>query len=187
MELKKSVWALSDWATSTSQLRMGAGPLFTPSTLTIHAATAIAPTITMMAHQMLMSASAYPVHGDFLVRHRPIEISINLPVAFFQKPGAIPDLWRRMPDHPAFDGMVIKINGGEARGRNQTIAVPVLQLEITAGTLFYGHPRAQQLGRNFEPIAKLRSFYCSNVPITADRNKIALCVLTYRTVRSRIA
>jgi EAL domain-containing protein (putative c-di-GMP-specific phosphodiesterase class I) len=50
---------------------------------------------------------------DFVVRYRPIEIAINLPVAFFQKPGAIPDLWRRMPDHPAFDGMVIEINGAE--------------------------------------------------------------------------
>ena len=50
---------------------------------------------------------------NFVVRHGPIEIAINLPIAFFQKPGAIPDLWKRMPDHPAFDGVVIEINGVE--------------------------------------------------------------------------
>jgi EAL domain-containing protein (putative c-di-GMP-specific phosphodiesterase class I) len=51
---------------------------------------------------------------DFVIRRGPIEIAINLPIAFLQKPGAIPELWRRMPNHPAFDGMVIEINGVEA-------------------------------------------------------------------------
>jgi EAL domain-containing protein (putative c-di-GMP-specific phosphodiesterase class I) len=50
---------------------------------------------------------------DFSTQRRPIEIAINIPMAFFQEPEAIPDLCGRLPNHPAFEGMLIEINGVE--------------------------------------------------------------------------
>jgi len=49
----------------------------------------------------------------FLDKHGHIDISINLPVAFLGDPEALSELCRRRPDHPAFKGMIIEINGTE--------------------------------------------------------------------------
>jgi EAL domain-containing protein (putative c-di-GMP-specific phosphodiesterase class I) len=49
----------------------------------------------------------------FVTQRGPIEIAINLPMAFFLQPEAIRDLCGRMPNHPAFEGMMIEINGVE--------------------------------------------------------------------------
>jgi EAL domain-containing protein (putative c-di-GMP-specific phosphodiesterase class I) len=50
---------------------------------------------------------------DFVTQRGPIEIAINIPMAFFQQPEAIPDLCGRLPNHPAFEGMLIEIDGVE--------------------------------------------------------------------------
>jgi EAL domain-containing protein (putative c-di-GMP-specific phosphodiesterase class I) len=50
---------------------------------------------------------------DFVTQRDPIEIAINIPMAFFQQPEAIPDLCGRLPNHPAFEGMLIEIDGVE--------------------------------------------------------------------------
>ena len=49
----------------------------------------------------------------FVTQYGPVELSINLPVAFFEDPMAITNLSRQMPDHPAFEGMLIELNGNE--------------------------------------------------------------------------
>ena len=49
----------------------------------------------------------------FAEQQRPVEIAINLPVAFLGDPEALPELRRRLPNHPAFRGMTIEINGAE--------------------------------------------------------------------------
>src|SRR5262249_57468435 len=46
----------------------------------------------------------------FTARHGPIEIAINLPIAFFRDPELIQHLWRRIPDHPVFEGLVVQVN-----------------------------------------------------------------------------
>src|ERR1700736_2253206 len=46
----------------------------------------------------------------FVTQRGPIEIAINLPMAFFLQPEAIRGLCGRMPNHPAFEGMMIEIN-----------------------------------------------------------------------------
>jgi hypothetical protein len=51
-------------------------------------------------------------HG-FLAQRGPIEIAINLPIAFFQQPEAIQKLCGKMPNHPAFEGLIIEINSVE--------------------------------------------------------------------------
>src|SRR5262245_2066193 len=46
----------------------------------------------------------------FTARHGHIEIAINLPIAFFRDPELIEELRRRVPDPPAFEGLLYQIN-----------------------------------------------------------------------------
>jgi EAL domain-containing protein (putative c-di-GMP-specific phosphodiesterase class I) len=49
----------------------------------------------------------------FAAAHGHVEIAVNLPVAFFRDLGAVDDLCRRMPDHPAFEGLMIEIDAAD--------------------------------------------------------------------------
>jgi EAL domain-containing protein (putative c-di-GMP-specific phosphodiesterase class I)/CheY-like chemotaxis protein len=49
----------------------------------------------------------------FLGRSGPVDLSINLPVSFLENPDAVDDLCMQMPNHPAFSGLMIEINGTE--------------------------------------------------------------------------
>jgi EAL domain-containing protein (putative c-di-GMP-specific phosphodiesterase class I)/CheY-like chemotaxis protein len=49
----------------------------------------------------------------FVAEYTSIEIAINLPIAFLQDPESIRYLCRQLPDHPAFEGLIIEINGTE--------------------------------------------------------------------------
>jgi EAL domain-containing protein (putative c-di-GMP-specific phosphodiesterase class I) len=46
----------------------------------------------------------------FTARHGHIEIAINLPISFFRDPELIAHLSRRIPDHPAFEGLIVQVN-----------------------------------------------------------------------------
>jgi EAL domain-containing protein (putative c-di-GMP-specific phosphodiesterase class I)/CheY-like chemotaxis protein len=43
----------------------------------------------------------------------PVDLSINLPAAFLADGEAVRGLCRRMPDHPAFGGLILEINSAE--------------------------------------------------------------------------
>ncbi|MEN3348126.1 MAG: hypothetical protein V7632_1761 [Bradyrhizobium sp.] len=43
----------------------------------------------------------------------PVNLSINLPISFLADEDAVRELCRRMPDHPAFPGLLIEIDSGE--------------------------------------------------------------------------
>lgn len=49
----------------------------------------------------------------FVSEYGHVEIAVNLPVAFFQAPDAISKLAHQMPNHPAFEGLIVEINGSE--------------------------------------------------------------------------
>lgn len=49
----------------------------------------------------------------FVTEYGHVEIAINLPVTFFQHPTAIENLARLMPDHPAFEGLIVEINSSD--------------------------------------------------------------------------
>jgi EAL domain-containing protein (putative c-di-GMP-specific phosphodiesterase class I) len=49
----------------------------------------------------------------FADQHGHVEISINLPVAYFAHPAAISSLARQMPSHPAFEGLIVEMNGSD--------------------------------------------------------------------------
>lgn len=40
-----------------------------------------------------------------------MEIAINLPITFLQDPDSMKGLCRQIPDHPAFGGLIIEVNG----------------------------------------------------------------------------
>jgi EAL domain-containing protein (putative c-di-GMP-specific phosphodiesterase class I) len=49
----------------------------------------------------------------FVAQRGPIDLAVNLPVAFLQDPEAAEHLCQQMPDHPSFGGLIIEINGTE--------------------------------------------------------------------------
>jgi EAL domain-containing protein (putative c-di-GMP-specific phosphodiesterase class I) len=51
--------------------------------------------------------------GGFAARQGPMEIAINLPVAYLQDPAALTSLCERIPHDPAFEGLIVEINGTE--------------------------------------------------------------------------
>ena len=50
---------------------------------------------------------------NFVTQHKGIEIALNLPINFFQDPASVASLARRMPDHPAFEGLIIEIDAAD--------------------------------------------------------------------------
>jgi EAL domain-containing protein (putative c-di-GMP-specific phosphodiesterase class I) len=48
---------------------------------------------------------------NFVAEHGRIDISINLPIAFLQNTASVRYLYQQLPDHPAFDGFIIEVNG----------------------------------------------------------------------------
>ncbi|MGN6285183.1 MAG: EAL domain-containing protein [Afipia sp.] len=46
-------------------------------------------------------------------QHGPVDISINLPLSYLKDPAAVSELCRRIPDHPAFGGLIIEIKSTE--------------------------------------------------------------------------
>jgi EAL domain-containing protein (putative c-di-GMP-specific phosphodiesterase class I) len=49
----------------------------------------------------------------FIAEHQNIEIAVNLPFSFFRHPESIAKLCRQMPDHPAFEGLIVEIDAAD--------------------------------------------------------------------------
>jgi EAL domain-containing protein (putative c-di-GMP-specific phosphodiesterase class I) len=49
----------------------------------------------------------------FVTQRGGVEIAINLPIAFLQDEESVSSLCRQIPDHPAFSGLTVEINGTE--------------------------------------------------------------------------
>jgi EAL domain-containing protein (putative c-di-GMP-specific phosphodiesterase class I) len=49
----------------------------------------------------------------FFAQHGPIETAINLPIAFLQEPDQVSRLCQLLPNHSAFEGLIVEINGTE--------------------------------------------------------------------------
>lgn len=50
---------------------------------------------------------------NFVTEYGHVEIAVNLPLTFFQDPMAIENLACQMPNHPAFEGLIVEINSSE--------------------------------------------------------------------------
>ena len=49
----------------------------------------------------------------FLAEQRPLDLSINLPISFLDDPKSFDYLCRQLPDDPAFEGLILEIDGSE--------------------------------------------------------------------------
>ena len=49
----------------------------------------------------------------FLDSNGPVELAVNLPLAFFERSDAIETLARLLPRHPAFDGLIVEFEASE--------------------------------------------------------------------------
>jgi CheY-like chemotaxis protein len=58
-----------------------------------------------------VNARAVDDWHHFFFERGPIELAINLPVAFLQDPSSISCLRRKLPDNTAFEGLIIESNG----------------------------------------------------------------------------
>jgi EAL domain-containing protein (putative c-di-GMP-specific phosphodiesterase class I) len=60
----------------------------------------------------------------FFGKQRPVEIAINLPMAFLRDSKTVDFLCQSLPDHVAFEGLIIEINGTDVV-RNLALAIDV--------------------------------------------------------------
>jgi hypothetical protein len=51
----------------------------------------------------------------FLAERRPLDLSINLPIAFLDDPASFDYLCRQLPDDPAFEGLTLEVDGSEIK------------------------------------------------------------------------
>jgi EAL domain-containing protein (putative c-di-GMP-specific phosphodiesterase class I) len=49
----------------------------------------------------------------FLAQQRPLDLSINLPISFLDDPASFDYLCRQLPDDPAFEGLILEVDGSE--------------------------------------------------------------------------
>jgi EAL domain-containing protein (putative c-di-GMP-specific phosphodiesterase class I) len=56
-----------------------------------------------------------------LAEQRHVDISINLPISFLRDPACLGYLYRQLPDRPAFDEIIVEVNGTEIT-RNLSLA-----------------------------------------------------------------
>ena len=52
----------------------------------------------------------------FVTQQRAVQIAVNLPLDFFRDPDSITNLCRRLPNHAAFDGLIVEISAADIIG-----------------------------------------------------------------------
>jgi EAL domain-containing protein (putative c-di-GMP-specific phosphodiesterase class I) len=102
------------------------------------------------------------------IEHRATEISINLPITFFQDPKSLATLRRQMPDHPAFQGLTIEIDAGDVISNLDLAKAAARQLRFSNIAI-----SIDDLGSEWPSLVGLQDF--PFVEIKVDRQFIAGC------------
>jgi EAL domain-containing protein (putative c-di-GMP-specific phosphodiesterase class I) len=104
----------------------------------------------------------------FLSERRQVDLSINLPISFLDDPPSIDHLRRQLPSHPAFDGLIVEIDGAD------------ITRELSMARKFASHARLQKiaisvdrLGNDWAVLTQLRDF--PFVKIKVDREVVSGC------------
>ncbi len=105
---------------------------------------------------------------DFVSHHGHVEIAINLPIAFLQHSESVSGLCRQMPDHPAFEGLIIEINGVDLIRNLEPAKELAKQLRFHKIGI-----SIDDLGAEWPALMELRDF--PFVEIKVDRKFIAGC------------
>jgi len=104
----------------------------------------------------------------FRAEQRQLDMSINLPISFLDDPISVEYLCRQLPDDPAFDGLIVEVDGGDIR-RDLSVArsfVKQARLQKVAISI-------DRLGGEGAALAELRDF--PFVEIKVDRELISGC------------
>ena len=104
----------------------------------------------------------------FVGEYGHIEIAINLPIAFFREPEAVGSLCRQLPDHPAFEGLIIEINGSDAVRNLDLVKDVARRLRSRKVALSVGN-----LGAEWPNLLQLHDF--PFVELKVDRRFVAGC------------
>src|SRR5262249_55423542 len=99
----------------------------------------------------------------FLAAQRPLDLSINLPISFLDDPAAFDYLCRQLPDHPAFEGLILEVDGGE------------ITRDLTAARDFARQARLRKLaisvdglGHEWSALLQLRDFPFVEIKVEAE-------------------
>lgn len=68
---------------------------------------------------------------NFVTQHPSVEIAINLPTTYFQDPNSVTSLCRRIPDHPAFKGLIIDIDATDVVLNLDLVTAAARQLQFS--------------------------------------------------------
>ncbi len=104
----------------------------------------------------------------FVTEYGHVELAINLPVTFFEHPTAIENLASQMPDHPAFEGLIVELNGGDLIRH-----LPLAQQAARQLRMHNIGVAVDDLGANWPMLMELSDF--PFVEIKVDRDFIAGC------------
>jgi EAL domain-containing protein (putative c-di-GMP-specific phosphodiesterase class I) len=104
----------------------------------------------------------------FIALHGGVEIAINLPVTFLQDSESVQKLCQQLPDHPAFEGLIVEVNGTEVVRNLQLVTGLARQLR------FYNIAIAiDDLGAEWPLLVGLHDF--PFVEIKVDRKFVTGC------------
>ncbi len=104
----------------------------------------------------------------FVTEYGHVEIAINLPVTFFQDPSAIANLASHLPDHPAFEGLIVEIDGNDLI-RN----LPIAEKAARQLRMHNIGVSVDDLGADWPSLMELKDF--PFVEIKVDREFVAGC------------
>jgi EAL domain-containing protein (putative c-di-GMP-specific phosphodiesterase class I) len=104
----------------------------------------------------------------FFGEQRQLDLSINLPISFLDDPACVAHLCRQLPDDPAFEGLIVEVDGDD------------ITRDLSVARAFARQARLQKvaisidrLGGDLTAIAQMRDF--PFVEIKVDRELVSGC------------
>jgi EAL domain-containing protein (putative c-di-GMP-specific phosphodiesterase class I)/CheY-like chemotaxis protein len=105
---------------------------------------------------------------NFVAQHGCIDIAINLPIAFLQDAESVRSLCQQIPDHPAFDGLIVEINGTEVIRNLELVKDVARQLRFHKIAI-----SIDDLGAEWPLLAELHDFPFAEIKV--DQKFVAGC------------
>jgi EAL domain-containing protein (putative c-di-GMP-specific phosphodiesterase class I) len=114
----------------------------------------------------------------FLAEQRPLDLSINLPISFLNDPTSFAYLCRQLPDHPAFEGLILEVDGGQITRDLATARDFAKQARLRKVAI-----SVDRLGNEWTALLQLRDFPFVEIKVepefvvgcAQDRAKRTLC------------
>ncbi len=104
----------------------------------------------------------------FVDQHGPVEVAINLPTTFFKDSKSVKSLCEQLPDHPAFEGLIIEINGTDVIANLELVKDVAKQLRFHNIAI-----SIDDLGVEWSSLVALHDF--PFVELKVDRALVAGC------------